>query len=109
LSEFETTLYTQILMVSGVILAIGWISVSFMAPGRARSVVEWISAVAMYSAIGSIMARLFHRFWIADNEALIGVFGFLCLVFGSGLVVSLAMVIRALAGRDAGADAGATH
>jgi hypothetical protein len=109
LSEFESALYAQILAVSGVVLAIGWLSVSFMAPGRARSVVEWLSAVAMYTAIGSIMARWFHRFWIADNEAMIGVLGFLCLVFGSGLVVSLVMVVRTLAGRDVGADAGAVH
>jgi hypothetical protein len=108
-SEFETALYGQLLLGAGIVLAAGWLLVSFMAPGRGRSVVEWISAVAMYVAIGSIMARLLHRFWIADNEALIGVFGFLCLVFGSGLLVSFVLLLRTIAGRDAGPAAGATH
>ncbi len=109
MSEFEAALYTRLLIGSGIVLALGWLSVSFMAPGRARSAVEWISAMAMYVAIGSIMARLFHRFWIADNELLIGVFGFLCLIFGSGFVVSTVMLFRALAGRDIDSGAGATH
>ena len=102
-------LYRQILIGTGVVLALGWLAVSLMAAGRVRSVIEWISAMAMYVAIGSIMARLFHRFWIADNEPLIGIFGFFCLVFGSGLVVSLVMCVRAMAGRDVGGSVGATH
>lgn len=109
MGELETALYGQILAGAGAVLAIGWLAVSFMKPGRARSVVEWTATVAMYVAIGSIMARLLHRFWIADNEALIGIFGFLCLVFGSGLLVSLVLLVRTLAGRDSGAGAGAVH
>ncbi len=109
MGELETALYGQILAGAGAVLATGWLAVSFMKAGRTRSVVEWIATVAMYVAIGSIMARLLHRFWIADNEALIGVFGFLCLVLGSGLLVSLALLLRALAGRDSGAGAGAVH
>ena len=105
MSEFEVAFYRQLLMGAGIVLTLGWLTVSFMAPGRTRSVVEWISAMALYVAIGSIMARLFHRFWIEDNEALIGIFGFLCLIFGSGLVVSFALLLRTLAGRDSGADA----
>lgn len=109
MSELETALYRNLLIGSGVVLVIGWLAVSFLAPGRLRSVLEWVSTMAMYVAIGSIMARLFHRFWIADNEALIGVFGFLVVVFGGGLLVSTVMFVRALAGRDAGPGASATH
>ncbi len=109
MSEFETALYGQLLLGAGIVLAAGWLSVSFMAPGRVRSAIEWLSAVAMYLAIGSIMARLLHRFWIADSAALIGVFGFLCLIFGAGLLVSFVLLLRTIAGRDAGPAAGATH
>lgn len=109
MGEFETALYGQILAGAGIVLVAGWLAVSSMAPGRARSIVEWVATVAMYLAIGSIMARLLHRFWIADNELLIGAFGFLCLVFGSGLIVSLALLLRAVAGRDSGPGAGAVH
>ena len=109
MSEFESALYTRILMGSGAVLVLGWLAVSFMKEGRARSVLEWVSAVAMYTAIGSIMCRLLHTFWIQDKMALVGLFAFLCLVFGSGLLVSLVMVFRAAAGRDVGAGAGATH
>lgn len=109
MSEFESALYTRILIGSGVVLALGWLAVSFLKAGRARSVLEWVSAVAMYSAIGSIMTRLLHRFWIEDRMALVGVFAFLCVVFGGGLVVSLVMTVRAAAGRDGGAESSAAH
>lgn len=109
MGALEIAVYGRILLGSGIVLAACWLAISFMAPGRARTSLEWLATVAMYLAIGSIMARLLHRFWIADNEALIGAFGFLCFVFGSGLVVSCVFLMRALAGRSAGAGAGAVH
>lgn len=109
MSELELSIYTVILIVSAIVLALCWLAVSFLAPGRGRAVLEWVAAVAMYAAIGSIMTRLLHRFWIDDRMLLVGVFGFLVLVFGSGFVVSLVMTLRAAAGRDVGAGEGATH
>lgn len=109
MSEFESALYTRILIGSGIVLALGWLAVSFLKDGRARSVLEWVSAVAMYSAIASIMTRLLHRFWLEDQMALVGLFAFLCLVFGGGLVVSLVMTFRAAVGRDGGAEGSAAH
>ncbi len=109
LSDFELAIYTEILIGSGIVLVIGWLLVSFLPDGRARSVFEWVSAVAMYSAIGSIMFRLLHRFWIDDNMILVGLFAFLCFIFSSGLLVSLVMTLRAAAGKDVGAGASATH
>ncbi|CAG1002381.1 hypothetical protein MYXO_03125 [Myxococcaceae bacterium] len=108
MSESESAFYTRILIASAAVLVVGWLSVSFSKQGRLRSVLEWVSAVAMYSAIGSIMFRLLHRFWIEDRIALVGLFGFLVLVFGSGLLVSLVMTIRAAVGKDIGEEAGAT-
>ncbi len=109
MGEVEAALYGRLLVGGAVVLVVAWLGVSFLPQGRTRSAVEWIATVAMYVVIGSVMARLFRRFWFADNSALIGVFGFLCLVFGAGLLTSLAMLARALAGRDHGAGEGATH
>jgi len=108
-SEFEIAVYGWTMKGAGAVLVLAWLLVSLLAPGRLRSVLGWIGAIAMYVAIGSIFARWFHSFWIQGNEALVGVFGFLLLVFGAGFVVSVVSGLRALAGHDMGGSAGATH
>jgi hypothetical protein len=108
-SEFELACYHHALVVAGILLASGWLSVSFLPPGRARTVVEWLSAMALYVAISVIMLRLFRRFWIEDDDALMGLFGFLCLLFGSGLLLSAVQCFRALVGSDPGSGDGVTH
>lgn len=112
MSELEAAVYGWLLAGGAVVLASAWVAVSFLPQGRGRSVIEWVGTVAMYLVIGAVMARLFRRFWLSESPALMAVFGFLCLVFGAGLLTSLAMLVRALAGRDrsvAGAADAATH
>jgi len=91
------------------LVAIGWLLVSFLAPGRARTMLEWLSALSLYVVLVSIMANGFRRFWAADNELLIGVFGFLIFLFGSGFLLTAVFTVRELVGRGASVGEGATH
>jgi hypothetical protein len=91
------------------VVGVGWLLVSFLQPGRGRSIIEWLSALALYLVIVSMMANGFRRFWAADNELLIGVFGFLVFLFGTGFLLTIVMAIREITGRGGPAGPGATH
>ena len=83
------------------VAVIGWLVVSFSAPGRRRTLAEWVSTSAIYLALASLFSQLFHRAWLADSTAgLIG-FGLLLLIFSCGLVVSLSHTLLQLRGRGA--------
>ncbi len=43
------------------LLLLGWLAVSFMAPGAKRAVIEWSSATAMFVALLSLFANLLVR------------------------------------------------
>lgn len=92
---------------AGLVVA-GWLCVTAMAPGRARTSVEWLSATALFAALFSWFVRLCHNQWAAGNTVLLVPFGFLAGVFGLGLLVSVAKTLGALRGRSAG-EASATH
>lgn len=98
-----------ILVACAALLVLAWLSASLLRPGRGRSIMEWLGAIAMYAAIASIMGRLLLRFWADDQTALAVLFGFLVLVFGSGFLVSLVMTARAALGREDPGGGGATH
>ncbi len=75
------------------VAVIGWLVVSFSAPGRRRTLAEWVSTSAIYLALASLFGQLFHRAWLADSTAgLIG-FGLLLLIFSGGLVLSLSYTL----------------
>jgi hypothetical protein len=93
---------------AGTVLALGWLWVSFQAPGRKRSVVEWTSALAMYLLLLMLMAAQFHRFWDDGRWVMMTTFGFLVFLFGSGFIVTFVLLLRELVGKkSAGTDA--TH
>lgn len=103
------SIFSEIALLFAIVLAIGWLCVSFLPAGRSRAVVEWISTVAMYGVIASIMSRLVHGFWVDDRMILFGAVAFFLVIFGSGFLVSLVMTLRAAIGKDVGAGEGATH
>jgi hypothetical protein len=91
------------------VLVVGWLVVSFSAPGLRRSVIEWLSACAMYLALCALFSSLIRRAWESGNHFALAAFGFLGLVFAIGLVVAVANTVRTARGQGGGGDASATH
>jgi hypothetical protein len=91
------------------LLVVGWLIVSFSAPGRRRSIVEWLSASAMYLALCMLFWSLILRAWEGNNHFALAAFGLLGLMFGAGLLVALFNTVRAVRGLGASSDVSATH
>jgi hypothetical protein len=90
------------------LLVVGWLVISFSEPGPRREILEWASATALYLALLTIFVRGVR--WAMAEDSTAGLVGFalLCLLFGSGLVVSLWNTLRS--GRTASkAQASATN
>ena len=68
-------------------LVCGWLVVSFARPGPLRTLVEWVSACAMYLALLMLFTHLTLRAQASDNLFALLAFGFLCLMFGTGFGV----------------------
>ncbi len=77
-----------------------WLLVSFSEPGPRRDVLEWLGATAMYLALLALFVNLTNAAREADNTLALLAFGFLVVVFGIGLVVSLVNTVRSLHGPD---------
>ena len=71
-----------------------WLLVSFSEPGPRRDVLEWLGATAMYVALLMLFLNLCQAARESDNTLALLAFGFLVLVFGIGLVVSLVNTVR---------------
>ena len=84
----ELSVYQIIWIVSGSILVIGWLVVSFSPPSRGRTVVEWLSVTAMYAAILAIFVSLALRAHASGYVFGAWAIGLLCVLFGGGLLVS---------------------
>jgi len=91
------------------VLVVGWLVVSFTAPGPRRAMIEWISASAMYLALSMLFWNLIQRAWENGNHFALVAFGFLGLMFGMGLCVALYNTLQVLRGNAESADASATH
>ncbi len=91
------------------VLGLAWLFVSFTKPNRARAVVEWLAATAMYAALISLFVSLSLRAYADDFLLGIVAFGFLLAVFGIGAVISVVRLFQALAGGPGGGDSGATN
>jgi uncharacterized membrane protein len=91
------------------VLVVGWLVVSFTAPGPRRAVIEWLSASAMYLALSMLFWNLILRALESGNHFALVAFGFLGLMFGMGLCVALFNTLRALRGGAQSAEASATH
>jgi len=87
------------------VLVAGWLAVSFSAPGRKRTIVEWISATAMYAVLFLLFVHLVREAVEKDSTAGLLGFGFLCVIFGGGLIVSLYQTFAASRG---GGDSGSS-
>lgn len=88
------------------VLVVGWLVVSFSAPGRKRTAVEWISATAIYAVLSMLFAHLVRDAIEDDSTVRIVAFGFLCVLFAGGLLVSLYQTFASSkADRDSGTGA----
>ena len=71
-----------------------WLLVSFSEPGPRRDVLEWLGATAMYVALLALFLNLVSTAREAGNVLALVAFGFLAVLFGIGLVVSLVNTVR---------------
>jgi zinc transporter ZupT len=80
------------------VLVVGWLVVSFSAPGRRRTVVEWIAGTAIYAILSMLFVHLVRDAIEDDSTTRLVAFGFLCVFFAGGLLVSLYQTFASLKG-----------
>lgn len=95
-------------IVAGAIVFVGWLIISFSAPGKNRTILEWVCATAMYIGLETLFVSLLMRAHEADNHFAVIAFGFLCALFGGGLLVSTWNLITSFGGEKSG-HVNATH
>lgn len=91
------------------VLVIGWLLVSFTAPGPRRERIEWIAACGMYLALLSLFTHLSLRALANGSTGAVVAFGFLVLFFTAGFFVCLNQTVAALRGRSAKGPESATN
>jgi hypothetical protein len=82
------------------LLVVGWLVVSFSAPSRGRTVIEWLAATAMYVALLSLFTHLVLRSQESGNTLGLVDFGFLWIMFAGGLLVALYRTLAAARGAE---------
>jgi hypothetical protein len=92
----ELSVFQIIWIAAGGVLVIGWLVVSFTPPSRNRTVIEWLSATAMYAAILAIFVSLALRAHASGHVFAAWAIGLLCVLFGGGLLVSAWKTVTAL-------------
>ncbi len=92
----ELSVFQIIWIASGSVLVIGWLVISFTPPSRNRTIVEWLSATAMYAAILTIFVSLALRAHASGHTFAVWAIGLLCVLFGGGLLVSAWKTVAAL-------------
>jgi hypothetical protein len=92
----ELSVFQIIWIASGSVLVIGWLVISFTPPSRNRTIVEWLSATAMYAAILTIFVSLALRAHASGHTFAVWAIGLLCVLFGGGLLVSAWKTVVAL-------------
>ncbi|MBW2290491.1 MAG: hypothetical protein JRG80_18190 [Deltaproteobacteria bacterium] len=85
------------------VLVVGWLIVSFTSPSPRREGVEWLSAAALYGLLMTLFIELIQRAREQGNDFALVAFGFLGVLFGMGLLVTL---YRAVATMRGGGDSG---
>ena len=80
------------------VLVLGWLTVSFLAPGRMRTLVEWIAATAAFAALLVFFLSLTSR--ARAEDVLVGVIGFgaLSVLFTLSFTVSVYKTVREIFG-----------
>ena len=94
----ELSVYQIIWIASGSVLVIGWLVVSFTPPSRNRTVIEWLSVAAMYTAILTIFVSLALRAHAAGHVFGAWAIGLICALFAGGLLVSAWKTVAVLGG-----------
>jgi len=81
------------------LLVIGWLAVSFLAPGETRSRVAWVAASFMFLALLCLFVNLFQI--ALREESMLGMiaFGFLGTLFTGGVLVSTVKTVGQFIGR----------
>jgi len=82
------------------LLVIGWLVVSFLAAGKARSRVAWVAATCMFLALLCLFTNLFQEAFHAESMLGMIAFGFLGAIFTGGVVVSTFKTVGQFIGRD---------
>jgi hypothetical protein len=89
----------QILWITmAALVFVGWLIASFTQPSPRRVVVEWAAADAMYVGFVSFFVFLTLRAQASGNTVALVAFGFLCVLFGGGLIAALWQTATSLAG-----------
>jgi hypothetical protein len=91
------------------LLVLGWLAVSFQAPGRARQLTARIASAVMYLALACLFTHLVQENWEKGRAFLFVPFGFLLGVFVIGFCLSLAKWTRELGSGGKESTASATH
>jgi len=94
----ELSVFRIVWIISGSVLVIGWLVVSFTPPSRNRTIIEWLSATAMYAAILAIFVSLALRAHASGHVFGAWAIGAICLLFGGGLLVSAWKTVAAFGG-----------
>jgi membrane-associated phospholipid phosphatase len=93
----------QIIWIAAASIAfVGWLIVSFTAPSRNRTVVEWLSATAIYLGLSTFFVSIALEQLEKGNTLLVVALGFLCVLFGGGLLVAAWKAVVAFRGGKAG-------
>jgi hypothetical protein len=92
----DLTVFQMIWIASASVLFVGWLVVSFTPPSGRRTIIEWISASAMYLGLLTFFISIGLNARASGNTILLIAMGLLCAMFGGGLLVSLGKIITAL-------------
>lgn len=90
------------------IVFVGWLIVSFTAPSRNRTVIEWLSATAIYLGLSTFFVSIAIEQQEKGNTLAVIALGLLCVLFGGGLLVAAWKTVMAFSGDKQG-ETGATN
>lgn len=90
------------------LLVLGWLVVSFLAPGRSQRLAARLSAAALYLALVCLFTQLTQENFAKGRAILYVPFGFLLGIFVTGFFWTLVKWVREL-GSAGESSASATH
>ncbi len=94
----ELSVFQIIWIASGSVLVIGWLVVSFSPPSRNRTIIEWLSATAMYAVILTLFVKFALGAHASGEFFWMWAIALLCVLFGGGLLVSAWKTVASLGG-----------
>ena len=93
----------------GLALAVlSWLGIAFL-PKAAGARLSWTGALGFYAALLGLFLSQLLGFLDSGSWAGIALFGFLSVMFGSGLCVAIWRTAGALSGSGGGSDENAAH